>query len=489
MSDAGRALSGFIVELFGVLGELLANAGGLAESTLRRYLAFLRRAVKVFGTAAVILLGVLVLGAVTRQEWLVSIATLLIGLAAAIFLSLSLPLGAPALALVREVAVIKRFVKVVGSLLLWALLLSLYFSVVPVASRPGAVFRVILVTFIVALFWAIYGIGPNPRRIYASIISVFIVTTLGTTFSFYFPQTTAVALEELDEPLSEFLRRLVGCLTAPSSCSGQQPAQEGAVHGFELPPSPPGNSQPGFDKKAVQSSIGHKLRPGQVSLELRSDPAGAEVFLDWVPKGRTPLLLIGKSIGGLLVVVKEGQQAWFRKINYQGSAVLDLNLPAERSYSKTHILLLVSGDGAEEAFSPLKGLLEGEGLTVFGKDEAKDLQQELTPAGGISHPEFRAWARARFDTDLLVTVRFHPNVRELDDQELRYLGIEGKVKSAVRTEVTLAWEVVDLRSGDHLAVVSGKGSSLAFDRVEGLQKALRKAAADTATVLRRKIQG
>lgn len=480
MSDAGRTISGFVAELFGVMGDLLAGAGTWAERTAMRYFTFLREATTVFGIVAVVLLGVLMIGAITEQQWLVSAATLFIGIASAVFLLLTLPIGA-GLKLVGEFEPIKNFVRGVGSLLLWAFLLSLYFSVVPVSNRPGAIFLVILITLIVGLFWAVYGIGPNPKRIYASVISVFVITTV----SFFFPKTFSNLKGGLDDLMAV---KLDECLSDPFSCFSQQLGREEIVRCVEMPLSSAGSLQPGSAQEAGQPPDKHPKR-GTVSLELRSDPVGAEVFLDWALKCRTPARLEGKRISGLLVVAKDDQQAWFRQINSRESDMLDLSLPLEDVRSRMRLLLSISEGGSDDAFSSLKSGLVREGFTVVGPEEAREFQRELTRAGGLSHRGLRAWARARFDTDLLVTARFLQSSRELSEQELRYLGVQGMVKNAVRAKVTVDLEVVDLRSGSHLTTAAGEGSSLALDRGEGFQKALTQAATKSAELLHQRVQG
>lgn len=456
MSEERRAIFGYFKELGGVLLDLAAGAGSWGAEQATRYLTFLKRTSFVFLILGGVLILALVVGVVTRQDWLISGAGLLIGLATAAILLLATPLGTLAVILGRAVEPVKAFLKVVGAVLLWALLLTLYFSVVPISNNPKAIFLVVLITFIVALFWALYGISPDPKRLYSSVISVFLITTV----SFFFPKSFAATLAlrgRLDEKLAE-------CLTSPSTCFSRQLPQEGV--GSVEPP-----------------------RPVRVSLEVKSDPEGAEVFVDWALRGRTPVQLEGEKIRGLLVVAKEGRQAGFRSISYRESAVLNLNLPPESTRSRTRLLLLVSEGASGEAFSSLRSRMVEEGFTVLGLEEAKEFQREVSRAGGLSHRGLRAWARARFDTDLVVTARVRQSSRDLSDQELGYLGIREAVKGAVRAEVGIDLEVVDLRSGDHLAAVSGKGSGFALDPTQGFQKALSQAASESAKLLRQRIRG
>lgn len=265
----------------------------------------------------------------------------------------------------------------------------------------------------------------------------------------------------------------------------RQLAQQGGVRSIELSSSTT-NPQVGADLTAIRPPIGyHGLT--LVSLELRSEPVEAEVFLDWVFKGKTPLRLEGEKIHGLLVVVKDDHQAWFRQVSYQTSDVLDLNLPLENPRSRTHLLLLVSGESSGDFFSSLKDHLMEEGFAVLGPEEAGEFEQAFGRAGGISRRALRAWARVRFDTDLLITAQVHQSSRELSEREMSFPGIREAVKGTVRAEVSVELEVVDLRFGNHLSAVSSKGADFALDPAQSIQKALTQVAADVAKKLRQQI--
>ncbi len=254
-------------------------------------------------------------------------------------------------------------------------------------------------------------------------------------------------------------------------------------------------TQKGKPQAAVESGSERGSRSSATSqlsaqvLEVRSDPQGAEVYLDWKSKGQTPVGLEAKEVKGLLVVVKEGYQAGFRRIDARQAAQVEFTLTPEEKRARTRLLLVGLDGTSSEATSSLRARLVEEGFTVLGQEEAREFQQELTRAGGLSHRALRAWARARFDTDLLLMARFRRSSRELSEQELGYLGIREAVKGAVRAEVSIEVEVIDLRSGDHLAAVSGKGSGFALDRAQGFQKALTQAASESAKLLRQRIRG
>ncbi|MBI3302429.1 MAG: PEGA domain-containing protein [Deltaproteobacteria bacterium] len=267
----------------------------------------------------------------------------------------------------------------------------------------------------------------------------------------------------------------------------RQLARHGGVRGVELTPSAEESSSMKTSPMPLelpQGSSGLTL----VSLEVRTDPAGAEVFLDWRLKGKTPLRLEGESIGGLLVVVKEGHQAWFRQVSYQTSDALDLDLPPEPLRPPTRLLLMISGEPSSDSFSSLKDSLGNEGFVVLGSEEARDFEEREERAQGLSHEGFRAWARARFDTDLLVRAQVHQSSREIAEQELGFPDIREAAKGTIRTNARIELRVFDLRSGTQVASVSGHGDSFALDRAQSSQKALVQASAAVAKELRQQVE-
>jgi hypothetical protein len=225
--------------------------------------------------------------------------------------------------------------------------------------------------------------------------------------------------------------------------------------------------------------------PVGVHLDLRSTPDRADLFLDWVPKGRTPVRLEGRTIAGLLVVMKDGYQPQFRHIHYAQSASLpEIILVPEPPRLRTRFLLLAAEGASGEAMAALVTRLGQEGFTTIGDPEVQEFQQALRQAGGLSHPALRAWAWAKFHTDLLVTARVRQSTREINKQDFGGPGIREVLHGVEQAEVYIALEVHDMRSGDHVTVVTGKGEAFTLDRGQSVQKALSEAVTEIVQKLR-----
>lgn len=241
------------------------------------------------------------------------------------------------------------------------------------------------------------------------------------------------------------------------------------------------------DRKPLPATQVDKSKETTV-VRVQSDPEGADTYLEWKLKGKTPLELQAKS-KGLLVVMKDGHLAGFREIENPGGEQVTFTLPLETKRSSNRLLFVVSNSGSADVFFSLKSQLAKEGFTVLGHEEAEEFQQELSKAGGLSHKGLRAWARARFDTDLLVTAQVRRSSWQLSEQEFGFPGVREAVKGAVKTEIEIDLELINMRSGDHLAAITGTGVGFALDRVQSFQKALAQAVDESAKLLRQKIQG
>lgn len=255
-------------------------------------------------------------------------------------------------------------------------------------------------------------------------------------------------------------------------------------------PATSGSGGAGPSAIPVPGRTGDPAAPGAIVVEVDSDPSGAEVFLDWAPKGRTPIRLQfeGKRATGLLLLVKDGHQAGVRALDYGESASLTVTLPADRQHPWSRLLLLAD-PSVGAAYTALRGRLVEEGFSVLGKDEAREFQRELSRAGGLSNRGFRAWARVRFSTDRVLMAKLTRSSRELSKQELGYLGIQEAVKGAARAEVTVELEALDLVSGDALAAVSAKGAGIALDLGQGFEKATTQAVTESAKRLKQRLAG
>jgi PEGA domain-containing protein len=223
-------------------------------------------------------------------------------------------------------------------------------------------------------------------------------------------------------------------------------------------------------------------------VSVRSEPDAADAYLDWRPRGRTPTTFDRTGVSSLLVVVRDGYRAAFKRVESYSESEIRFALQLDVARSRQRLLLVASGGGSGDVVAALRGQLIEEGFSVLGAEEAREFQREVGRAGGLSNRVLRAWARSCFDTDVLLTARVQQSSRNLADQEFGYQDVKEAVKGGVRAEVEIVVEVTDLRSGDSIAAVSTKGSAFALDRAQGFQKATTQAATESAKLVRQKIQ-
>jgi hypothetical protein len=223
------------------------------------------------------------------------------------------------------------------------------------------------------------------------------------------------------------------------------------------------------------------LREVGVWLEVHSDPEHAEVFLNWSSKGRTPLWLHGVDIAGFLVVTLDGYRPWFGDITHKESGQRAVRLRAEEPYPQTRLLLVMTESTPPDTFYVLRSELIAHGFTVPEQSDATEFARMAGAAGGHS-PALHAWARAQFNTRMLVRARMHESNRKLGEQSPALTG-------TVRSLVNLNLDLYDLTSGAQQTTITATGSAFALDQPKSLHDAQTKAAKDAAGKLRTWLDG
>lgn len=416
--------------------------------SLAKRLANSAEAVLLFAVVAGLLLVVVfVIGVLLRWDWLIALATSLIGLlAAALLLVFAIP-GAFLIAAAETFPSFKTALKAVVLGLLWALLLALYFLVVPISENPRAIALVVLISFILALMWLGLGISPNPRRVYGSVITILVITTAGVFFPNTFRQLL-LTRGRLDEKLAD-------CIARPSSCFG--------------------------GSAAVQSPASR-----DILVEIKSEPPGANVYLDWSLKGQTPVRLTGRNIAGFLVVAADGYEPHFEAFQQRADTSVALILLPEQTRSTRNLLLVPRAGVNNRIFDILRTSLVDEGFMVGTLGDATEFERTLRQAGALTNTGLRAWARAQFDTDRLVTATMTMSTQDLGEKDFGLEGVAAAVRGVFRSDTRLEMQVFDLRTGRQLASVVGTGSSMKPDSTRSQRAAVQEAITNGSELFRRR---
>lgn len=220
-------------------------------------------------------------------------------------------------------------------------------------------------------------------------------------------------------------------------------------------------------------------------LRVQSSPAGAEIYLNWQPKGRTPASFQQAELNGLLVLIKDGYEAIFQSLDSSQNTGLDFSLKPETTRPAARMILLSNTNA--ESFSVLRNQLSEEGFTIVTIEQSEELKTESSKAGGVSNRAFRAWVRAKYDADYLTVADLQQSIRESGDQDIGNSRAQEALRGVYRANVTVHIEVFDLRSGNQIANASGKGNDFALDRQQAFEKALIQATSQSAKLLHEKI--
>lgn len=177
----------------GPVWDLFKAALGLAVDVSRdmvtAYWNFLQRLAKWSIILALILSPLAIIGSVLHFSWMSGLYLAVIGLLMAIWLVAAFPVVMLMRYAYEEIKQIKKTAQVIGGILFWILLLSIYFYLVPVWNYPAAIPLVFIICAILAVGFMRFGIGINPKLATGVVLAIFCLVTI----SFYMPTSRSAA--------------------------------------------------------------------------------------------------------------------------------------------------------------------------------------------------------------------------------------------------------------------------------------------------------
>lgn len=181
--------------------------------------------------------------------------------------------------------------------------------------------------------------------------------------------------------------------------------------------------------------------------EVRTDPAGAQVYLNWEYKGETPLILGDLTPGQILLVLKTGYEGRYRKIDTQRSFYFKL-APAKPIETR-RILLQVIGEEASKFRYQLVERLIGAGFFIFTEDDIESFANELTTAVSKARDAFLAWAWTQYRSHLWIIVSLPGADPQLDSsQSLIRDDLMSLPESFLAGRPSISLRIIDLRDGE-----------------------------------------
>ena len=199
--------------------DLFKAALGLTREVTRdmvkAYLKFIRTLAKWSIIVALILLPLPIAGSLLHFSWMSGIYLAIIGFLLCIWLIAAFPIVMLVGYTFEEIKLIKKTSQLIGGILFWILLLSIYFYLVPVWNYPAAIPLVLIICAVLALGFMRFGIGINPRF---AIGVIFIILCL-ITISFYMPTSRSAA----NTFVGWLDTRVAGVITSPVHPSPQVP--------------------------------------------------------------------------------------------------------------------------------------------------------------------------------------------------------------------------------------------------------------------------
>lgn len=196
----------------GPVWNLFKAALGLAVDVSRNmviaYGEFLKKLAKWSIIVAFILLPLPIIGSLRHISWMNGLYLAVIGLIITIWLIAAFPIVMLMQHAYEEVKSIKKTAQLIGGVLFWILLLSIYFYLVPVWNYPAAIPLVFIICAILALGFMRFGIGINPKLAVGVVLVIFFLITI----SFYMPTSRSAA----NIFVGWFDKKIAEIITSPS---------------------------------------------------------------------------------------------------------------------------------------------------------------------------------------------------------------------------------------------------------------------------------
>jgi hypothetical protein len=167
----------------------LGLAVDISREMVAAYWTFLQRLAKWSMVLALALLPLPIVGSLLHFSWMSGLYLAVIGLLVAMWLVAAFPVVMLMRYAYEEIKSIKKTAQLIGGILFWILLLSIYFYLVPVWNYPAAIPLVFIICAILALGFMRFGVGINPKLAIGVVLAILCLVTV----SFYMPTSRSAA--------------------------------------------------------------------------------------------------------------------------------------------------------------------------------------------------------------------------------------------------------------------------------------------------------
>jgi hypothetical protein len=281
----------------GPVWDLFKAALGLAVDVSREmvtaYWNFLQRLAKWSIILALILSPLPIIGSLLHFSWMSGLYLAVIGLLMAIWLVAAFPVVMLMRYAYEEIKSIKKTAQLIGGILFWILLLSIYFYLVPVWNYPAAIPLVLIICAILAVGFMRFGIGINPKLAIGVVVTIFCLVTV----SFYMPTSRSAA----NTFVGWLDGQIAGFITSPLHPAPLTPKRMGydlisieKIHFFDVLTSEPriwcykaeGGGYELFDGPGYHPHYKEKLQPitSEIVLQIKTKLKADAEKIPQIPK-------------------------------------------------------------------------------------------------------------------------------------------------------------------------------------------------------------
>jgi len=161
----------------------------VSKSVAIAYVDFLKKLAMWSLFVVIGLLPLPVIGSIFHISWLNGLYLVVIALLTCTWLTAASPVVMLAQYGYDEIKGVRKLTQLKTGFLFWALLLAIYFYLVPVWNYPAAIPLIFLICGVLALGFVRFGIGINPKLGVGAVVVIFVLITL----SFYMPASRSAA--------------------------------------------------------------------------------------------------------------------------------------------------------------------------------------------------------------------------------------------------------------------------------------------------------
>ena len=231
---------------------------------------------------------------------------------------------------------------------------------------------------------------------------------------------------------------------------------------------------------AARSDVGTSL----TTIRIETDPDSADIYFDWQPHGRAPVVLSGRPVRGLLVAVGDGTTGAVRQINAARDTSLMIPLRPHSFDGDPQVVVLDDGLPAGMTAGTIRAALADEGIPALSNLEVERVLEAASQAGGLGVPAYRFWVVRQYDVGWVLEVSGSIQSQTVTATEVGANRLGDLLVGSWRSRARLQASLTNLLSGSSPQAFRGDQSFVSRDSTASAIEAFTRASRELASQVR-----